>query len=439
MRFPCALRDLHTAENGCERGVLRRAGIYAEPDSACAFRHMTDSHLFPDAAVRRAFNAVVIFPAAETIPHGLYTGRYLRRGPVGISVRGHNASEMLECFVLEFDRSLEPVLTVEINDYPALIKAAVAFMEFGFDNKAEVALIRSSLKHRRAVIPEMIVGSLPEIGMGICSYEDPVSFCLPAARLSCPFKTVGFHFRLLPLLLHHTALSSRTEQTFRSGRNITSGRMRQIPQAMHILETVRYINMDLQEIIKTYKKKTGASDADIAARTGVSRSTVTRWSGGTVRRVSGETMRRVSEMVGFNIEPVMKGMNISVRLPVLGYVKAGYDLFAEENYLGEEEASIEEAARGDYYLRVTGDSMNGVGILDGSLVLVRQCADVESGRIAVVLIGDEVTVKRVIKKENMMILEAANPDVSNRYFSAQEVRELPVTILGQVISAKTYY
>ena len=197
--------------------------------------------------------------------------------------------------------------------------------------------------------------------------------------------------------------------------------------------------MDLREIISTYKKKTGASDADIAARTGVSRSTVTRWSGGTVRRISGETMRRVSEMVGFNIEPVMKGMNINVRLPVLGYVKAGYDLFAEENYLGEEEASIEDAARGDYYLKVTGDSMNGIGILDGSLVLVRQCADVDSGKIAVVLVGDEVTVKRVVKKERMMILEAANPEVQSRYFTAQEVRDIPVTILGQVISAKTYY
>ena len=63
--------------------------------------------------------------------------------------------------------------------------------------------------------------------------------------------------------------------------------------------------MDLREIISTYKKKTGASDADIAARTGVSRSTVTRWSSGTVRRISGETMRRDSEMVGVNIEPVM--------------------------------------------------------------------------------------------------------------------------------------
>lgn len=197
--------------------------------------------------------------------------------------------------------------------------------------------------------------------------------------------------------------------------------------------------MDLREIINTYKQKTGAGDAEIAEKTGVSRSTVTRWSSGAVKRISGETMRRVSEMVGFNVEPVMKGMNINVKLPVLGLVKGGYDLFAQENYLGEEEASIEEAARGDYYLQVTGDSMNGAGILDGSLVLVRQCSTVDSGRIAVILISDEVTVKRVIYKERMMILEAANPEVPSRYFTAKEIHDLPVRILGQVISCKTYF
>ena len=197
--------------------------------------------------------------------------------------------------------------------------------------------------------------------------------------------------------------------------------------------------MNLQEIINTYKKKSGEGDAEIARRTGVSRSTVTRWSSGSVKRISGETMRRVSEMVGFNVEPVMKGMDITVKLPVLGLVKGGYDLFAEENYLGEEEASLEDASKGDYYLQVTGDSMNGIGILDGSLVLVRQCSDVESGKIAVILINDEVTVKRVVYKEHMMILEAANPEVPSRYFTAKEMRDLPVRILGQVISCKTYF
>lgn len=197
--------------------------------------------------------------------------------------------------------------------------------------------------------------------------------------------------------------------------------------------------MNLKDIIREYKQKTGVTDSEIARRTGVSRSTVMRWSRGEIHRVSSETMERLSQMVGYNIEPVLKGMDITVKLPVLGYVKAGYDLFAEENYLGEEEVSLKERKNGDYYLKVTGNSMIGVGIMDGSLVLVRQCSTIQSGEIGVIMIGDEVTVKRVIYKNHMMILEAANPDVENRYFTAKEMETLPVRVIGKVLSCKTYY
>lgn len=197
--------------------------------------------------------------------------------------------------------------------------------------------------------------------------------------------------------------------------------------------------MNLQEIIEDYKRKSGISDSELARRVGVTRSTALRWRNGEIKKVSGETMRRLSELVGYNIEPALKGMDISVKLPVLGYVKAGYDLFAEENYLGEEETSLSDCKNGDYYLKVEGDSMNGIGILDGSLVLVQQCETLDSGSIGVVLIGDEVTVKKVIYKDKMMILEAANPEVENRYFSPSEINSLPVKILGKVISSKTYY
>jgi repressor LexA len=197
--------------------------------------------------------------------------------------------------------------------------------------------------------------------------------------------------------------------------------------------------MELKDLIREYKQKTGMSDSEIARRTGVSRSTAARWVNGDIKRVSADTMEKLSDLFGYNVEPVLKGMDIAVHLPVLGYVKAGYDLFAEENYLGEEEASLEERKKGDYYLKVTGNSMTGVGIMEGSLVLVRQCESLESGEIGVILIGDEVTVKRVVYKGNMMILEAANPDVENRYFTPQEIRSLPVRILGKVLSSKTYF
>lgn len=197
--------------------------------------------------------------------------------------------------------------------------------------------------------------------------------------------------------------------------------------------------MELKEIILDYKQKSGKSDAEIARQIHVDRSTVARWAAGTVRKVSGDVMERLSGMVGYNVEPLLRGMEISIHLPVLGYVKAGYNLFAEENYLGEEEVSLSERKKADYYLKVEGNSMTGAGIMNGSLVLVRQTSRLESGEIGVVLVGDEVTVKRVVMTKGMLILEAANPDVENRYFTPKEVKDLPVRIIGKVISCKTYF
>ena len=197
--------------------------------------------------------------------------------------------------------------------------------------------------------------------------------------------------------------------------------------------------MKLSELIREYKEKTGFSDSEIARRCGVSRSTVMRWSNGDIQRVSSEAMSKLSELFGYNIEPELKGMNISMKLPVLGYVKAGYDLLCEENWLGEEEVSLADRKKGDYYLRVSGDSMVGCGIMDGSLVLVQKTSSLNNGDIAVILIGEEVTVKKVLFKNGLLILEAANPNTPGRIFTQQEVIDLPVQIIGKVLSCKTYF
>ena len=197
--------------------------------------------------------------------------------------------------------------------------------------------------------------------------------------------------------------------------------------------------MKLSDLIREYKEKTGFSDSEIARRCGVSRSTVMRWSNGDIQRVSTETMQRLSELLGYNIEPQLKGMDISMKLPVLAYVKAGYDLFCEENWLGEEDVSLSDRKKGDYYLKVTGDSMIGCGIMDGSLVLVQKTSSIRNGDIAVILIGEEVTVKKVQFKNGLLILEAANPNTPGRIFTQQEVTSLPVQIIGKVLSCKTYF
>ncbi len=195
----------------------------------------------------------------------------------------------------------------------------------------------------------------------------------------------------------------------------------------------------LQEIVQDYIRKTGINYAELGRKCGVNRTTASRWGSGQIRKLYGEPLQKLSDLVGFDVEYVLSNSYTPVKMPVLGYVKAGYDLFAEENYLGEEETSLDDARQADYFLKVTGNSMSGIGILDGSLVLVKKCDTIDSGKIGVVLIGDEVTVKRVVYEKSAVRLVAANPDYEDRVFGIKEIESLPVRIIGKVISCKTYF
>ena len=76
-------------------------------------------------------------------------------------------------------------------------------------------------------------------------------------------------------------------------------------------------------------------------------------------------------------------------------------------------------------------------IHDQDLLYVKSVNDVISNTIGIVLIeNEEVTVKRIIKKEKYLILEAANPDVEPKIFTWEEVKTLPVQIIGKVIYAR---
>ncbi|MFR7591707.1 MAG: LexA family protein [Longibaculum sp.] len=198
--------------------------------------------------------------------------------------------------------------------------------------------------------------------------------------------------------------------------------------------------MELKDIIKDYKYRHQITNDEIAHRLGVTKSTVSRWISGDVKRIQEETLSRLNDLLGYDVEPILKGVSLHLKRPILGTAKAGYDMFGEENYMGEEEVTEDDFYKGDYFLKIEGDSMIGSGIMDGDLALVQQCSTVRNGDIAVVMIGgEEVTVKKIIKKPDMLILEATNPQVENRYFSSQEVEMLPVRIIGKVVYTKTYF
>lgn len=193
-------------------------------------------------------------------------------------------------------------------------------------------------------------------------------------------------------------------------------------------------DMELKEIIQYYRKKHGWSLETIGDYVGVSKSTIKRWEDGESKHIPETKLEKLSELFGINVSACIHG---TIK-PILGYVKAGYDLYAEENLLGYEEVSKCDAKLGDYYLKVQGDSMSGSRIYDGDLVYVKSCQDVKSGDLAVVLIdGQEVTIKKVIKKKDTVILMASNPAYEPRIFIKEEIRRL--TILGKILHVKVYF
>lgn len=197
--------------------------------------------------------------------------------------------------------------------------------------------------------------------------------------------------------------------------------------------------MQLSDILKEYKDKTGFSDDYIAQHLNVSRSTVNRWVSGDTKKVQPKIIAKLSELMNLDIEEILTSSLFMIQKPILGYAKAGYDLFAEENYLGYEMVTSEEDRDGDYFLKVEGDSMIGAKIHDGDLVYVKKTNTVNNNEIAVVLVGEEVTIKKVIQKDEILILEAANAVYENKYFTKAEVSELPVSIIGRVVYSKTMF
>lgn len=127
----------------------------------------------------------------------------------------------------------------------------------------------------------------------------------------------------------------------------------------------------------------------------------------------------------------------SVRVPVLGAVHAGLPTLALEDVEEYETVDASEIPPGYtcFYLRVEGDSMVNARICPGDLVFVRKQEDVESGDIAVVMVdGENATLKRVLKKNGLIILQAENPKYDPLLFTQEECSRL--RIIGKVLHVK---
>ncbi|MFI3236779.1 MAG: S24 family peptidase [Lachnospiraceae bacterium] len=118
--------------------------------------------------------------------------------------------------------------------------------------------------------------------------------------------------------------------------------------------------------------------------------------------------------------------------PLIGDIACGIPKVANESL----ECYIEAGTniKADFCLKAKGDSMINARIYDGDIVFVRSQDTVENGEIAVVIVNDEATLKRVFYYADhaKLVLQAENPKYEPLVYVGSELEH--IRILGKAIA-----
>jgi repressor LexA len=120
-------------------------------------------------------------------------------------------------------------------------------------------------------------------------------------------------------------------------------------------------------------------------------------------------------------------------IPIAGKVAAGEPILAEENI--ERHIDLKELLglpADVFLLKVSGDSMIDEGIMDGDYVAVKPSIAIENGKIAVVLLGDETTIKRIYVQRGRIALQPANKAAGYKTKYVKRGNE-KIQIVGKVV------
>ena len=226
--------------------------------------------------------------------------------------------------------------------------------------------------------------------------------------------------------------------------------------------------MTLGDVISAYRKEHKLSMEKFGELAGMSKAYVSmlernRTQRGDEPSPSFEMYRNVAKALGMDVDALIRQVDGNVsfdattdtttnaksigepidfskykRIPILGRIPAGLPLLAEENIEGYTLTDLNGGA--EYFaLRVTGDSMNAVGIQEGHILQIRKQPEVENGEIAVVMVGDEdATVKRFYSTGTTVTLmpQSTNPIHQPQIYDTKKTH---IEVLGKVVKAEFFF
>ena len=124
------------------------------------------------------------------------------------------------------------------------------------------------------------------------------------------------------------------------------------------------------------------------------------------------------------------------RVAIIGEIRAGSPIITNESVQGYEYAEVCEAEE-YFYLRVQGDSMKNIGMVEGSLVLFRKQQYAEDGDVVACLVGgDSATVKRFRRSKKNIFLMPENDEYTPIKLTTDDFESGEARILGVACEIK---
>lgn len=187
--------------------------------------------------------------------------------------------------------------------------------------------------------------------------------------------------------------------------------------------------------LKELREKKELFQSDVAKFLGISTPAYSYYEANK-RNMPTETAIKLSKFFNVSVDYLLGVDTTNKRLlPVLGTVKAGYNYLAQENVIDYIDPSMNITDPENYFgLVVKGDSMAPLFDEGDYLIVHKNDGEFDSNDICIVLIdGEEATVKKVVKTNDGIELHACNPYYPVKKFNAEEIKNLPVNVIGTVI------
>lgn len=194
--------------------------------------------------------------------------------------------------------------------------------------------------------------------------------------------------------------------------------------------------------IKELRKARNITAKELASHIGVAESTMSLYENGK-REPDFNTLVRIAKLLGTSVDNLLGNETSDPthtkgkKIPVFGSVAAGIPIEAITDIEDYEEISEKLAGSGEFVaLKIRGASMEPL-MVDGDTVIVRVQNTIETGEIAVVMVGgSEATCKKIKKTPEGIYLISQNPAFDPMFFRNSEIEEMPVRIFGKVVELR---